>query len=128
MCIYLEAVAQGCSVKNVFLEISENSQENACTRVSLLINLPHACCLRHATLLKKRLWHKCVPVNFAKFLRTSFLKEHLRWLLLTIKILRDTVIRAYLCLKQNNKTANFMETITELKSVSCSILIKSFSE
>ena len=38
--------------------------------------------LRPATLLKKRLWHRCFPVNFAKFLRTSFLTEHLRWLLL----------------------------------------------
>ena len=27
---------------------------------------------RPATLLKKRLWHKCFPVNFAKFLRTPF--------------------------------------------------------
>ena len=25
------------------------------------------------TLLKKRLWYKCFPVNFAKFLRTPFL-------------------------------------------------------
>ena len=41
--------------------------------------------LRPATLLKKRLWHKCFPVNFAKFLRTPFLKEHLRWLLLFIE-------------------------------------------
>ena len=31
-----------------------------------------------ATLLKKRLWHRCFPVNFAKFLRTPFLTEHLR--------------------------------------------------
>ena len=35
-----------------------------------------------ATLSKKRLWHRCFLVNFAKFLRTLFLKEHLRWLLL----------------------------------------------
>ena len=28
--------------------------------------------LMSATLLKKRLWHRCFPVNFAKFLRTSF--------------------------------------------------------
>ena len=40
--------------------------------------------LRPATLLKKRLWHRCFPVNFAKFLRTSFVTEHLSWLLLTI--------------------------------------------
>ena len=35
-----------------------------------------------ATLLKKRLWHRCFPVNFAKFLRTPFFTEHLWWLLL----------------------------------------------
>ena len=29
-----------------------------------------------------RLWHRCFPVNFAKFLRTPFLTEHLWWLLL----------------------------------------------
>ena len=29
-----------------------------------------------ATLLKKRLWHWCFPVNFAKFLRTPFFTEH----------------------------------------------------
>ena len=28
-----------------------------------------------ATLLKKRLWQRCFPVNFAKFLRTPFLKN-----------------------------------------------------
>ena len=35
---------------------------------------------RPATLFKKRLWCKCFPVNFAKFLRTAFLTEHLWWL------------------------------------------------
>ena len=43
----------------------------------------HLCqSLRARTLLKKRLWHRCFPVNFAKFLRTPFLIEHLLWLLL----------------------------------------------
>ena len=37
--------------------------------------------LRPATLLKKRLWHRCFPVKFAKFLRTLFLTEHLQLLL-----------------------------------------------
>ena len=40
--------------------------------------------LRSATLLKKRLWHRGFPVNFAKFLRTPFVTEHLRWLLLYV--------------------------------------------
>ena len=35
--------------------------------------------LRPATLLKKRLWHRCFSVNFAKFLRTPFLTKQLRW-------------------------------------------------
>ena len=34
------------------------------------------------TLLKRNLWHRCFPVNFAKFLGTTFFTEHLRWLLL----------------------------------------------
>ena len=40
--------------------------------------------VRPETLLKKRLWHRCFPVNLAKFLRTPFHIEHLRWLLLVI--------------------------------------------
>ena len=35
---------------------------------------------RPATLLKKSLRRRCFPANFAKFLRTPFLTEHLRWL------------------------------------------------
>ena len=31
--------------------------------------------LRDATLLKKRLWHRCFPVNFANFVRASFLQN-----------------------------------------------------
>ena len=34
-----EAVAQRCSVKKVFLEILQNSQENTCARVSIFIKL-----------------------------------------------------------------------------------------
>ena len=46
--------------KKVFLlKISQNSQENVCIKDSL-------------TLLKKRPWHRCFPVNFAKILRNLF--------------------------------------------------------
>ena len=41
--------------------------------------------LRPATLLKKRLWHKRFPLNFAKFLVTLFFTENHRWLLLHIR-------------------------------------------
>ena len=39
-----EAVAQRCSVKKVFLEISQNSQENTCARASFLIKLQSWAC------------------------------------------------------------------------------------
>ena len=90
------------SVKKVLLKISQNSQENIFTRVSFVIKLqacrifPHSDCIRRDTiritpclplfipnagkygrpapLLKKRLWHRCFPVSFAKLL---FLKKFL---------------------------------------------------
>ena len=36
-----------------------------------------------ASLLKKRLWNRCFPVNFSTFLRTPLLTKHPWWLLLT---------------------------------------------
>ena len=47
-----------CSVNKVFLIISQNSQENTCTKVSFLIKL------------QAKVW--CFPVNFAKLLKTTF--------------------------------------------------------
>ena len=73
----MEALIQRCSVKKVFLEISQNSHANTCARVSLL---------------KKRLWHRCFPVNFVKSLRTPFLTEHLWWLFLKLIILISTFL------------------------------------
>ena len=40
--------------------------------------------LRPAALIKKRLWHRCFPVNIAKLLKTPFFIKHLRWLLLLL--------------------------------------------
>ena len=45
------------------------------------------CKKRRATLLKKRLWHRCFSVNFAKFLRTPFLQNTSGRLLLDISVL-----------------------------------------
>ena len=70
-------VARTCSVKKLFLEMSQDSQEKTCARVFFLIKLP-----RPVNLLKKRLWHRRFPVNSEKFLRTTFFIERLCWLLL----------------------------------------------
>ena len=64
----------------MLLKISQNSHDNTCARVSFSIYL------------KKRLWHKCFPWICAKFLRTSFLTEHLRWLLLRIRAAPSSTI------------------------------------
>ena len=60
---------RGGSVKNLLLEILQKRE---------------AFGFRSATLLKERLWQRCFLVNFAKFLRTHFLTEHLWWLLLDL--------------------------------------------
>ena len=62
-----EAVVRKCSVRKVFLQISKNSHENTCVRVSFLID--------SVNLFKKRLWYRCFPVNFAKFLGRPFLQK-----------------------------------------------------
>ena len=66
---FSEAAVQRYSVKTVFLG------------------------LRPATLLKRKLQHSCFPVNFAKFLRTPFFKEHLWWLLLTFVLFPSMGVR-----------------------------------
>ena len=85
---------------------------------------------RPATLLKKRLWSRCFPVSFVKFLRTPFLTEHLWWLLLKIpiddfqwfiEILLSTSIaflyfgRAFFLPPLSSRTFNLYETADERK-------------
>ena len=67
-----------CSIKKVFLKVLQNSQE---TPVSKSFFFNKAAGLSPATLLKKRLQHKCFSVNFAKFLRTPLLQNTSRRLL-----------------------------------------------
>ena len=57
-------------------------------------NLP-----RPATLLKKGLWNRCFPVNFTKFLRTPFLQNTSRRLLLDLIRIRFYInwIRPRIC-------------------------------
>ena len=58
-----EAVAQRWPVKKLFVNILQNSKENNCVIEFLFWKRePYW----------KKLWHRCFPVNFAKFLRTLF--------------------------------------------------------
>ena len=63
---------QRCSMKKgVLRNFTKFTGKHLCQ--SLLFNKVAG--LRPATLLKKRLWHRCFPMNFAKFLRTPFLQN-----------------------------------------------------
>ena len=72
-----EAVAQSCSVKkDVLRNFAKFTGKHLYQ--SLFFDK-----IAGRPLSKKRLWHRCFLVSFAKFLRTPFFTEHLRLLLLT---------------------------------------------
>ena len=62
---------QRCSIRGVIRNFTKFTRKHLCQ--SLFFNKVAG--LRPATLLKKRLWRRYFPVNFAKFLRTSFLQN-----------------------------------------------------
>ena len=68
---FTETIARRCSVRKAVLRhFAKFTGKHLCK--SLFFNKVAG--LRPATFLKKRLWDRCFPVNFAKFLRTPFLQ------------------------------------------------------
>ena len=68
-----------CSVtKDVLRNFAKFTGKHLCQR--LFFNKVAG--LRVTTLLRKKLWHRYFPVNFAKFLATAFLQNTSGWLLL----------------------------------------------
>ena len=59
--------------KKVFLEISQNSQENTCARVSFLINLPQTC-----NFIKKETLAQVFSCEFCEISKKTLFTEHLR--------------------------------------------------
>ena len=53
--------------KEVFLEVSQNSQENTCARVSFLIKMPAAC-----SFIKKETVTQVFSCEFGKFSKNTF--------------------------------------------------------
>ena len=70
---YKSTIKSNCVLLSCHVRVRSSRQELFCKK-GVLRNF--------AKFLKKRLWHRCFTVSFAKFLRTSFLTEHHRWLLL----------------------------------------------
>ena len=63
-----EAILQRCSVKKVFLEILQNSQQNTCARVSFLITLQAEVC----NFIKKETLAQVFSCEFCKISKTTF--------------------------------------------------------
>ena len=76
--IYRSSLLEVFCERGVLRNFAKFTGKHLCQRLSF----NKVAGLKPATLLKKRLWHRCFPVNIAKFLRTHFFTEHLRWLLL----------------------------------------------
>ena len=72
---YPEAATGSVLYKKVFLKISQNSKETPVPKPRCLIKLKAK---KPATFFKKRLWHRCFQVHFAKFLTSVFFAAHLR--------------------------------------------------
>ena len=61
-----EATTRGVLKKKIFLKILQNSQVNTCVGISFLIKLKSG---------ELRLWHRCFPMSFLKFLGVCFLQN-----------------------------------------------------
>ena len=87
-------------------------------RVAIAFRIIHQkCCmkkgLRPTTLLKKRFWHWCFPLNFAEFLRRPFLQNTCGRLLLCFMVLSTT----------RDSYRNISKTFTTGKSTVVSIIV-----
>ena len=95
--LYISNVIQLTTLSTT-LHYSVNYQKQMFFKMGILKNLAnftgkHLCwslfliklqAFQACNFIKKRLQHRCFPMKFAKFIRTPFLKEHLRWLLLKL--------------------------------------------
>ena len=94
---YSRSSHQRCSIKiGALKNIAKFTRKHLCQ--SLFFSKVTG--LRDTTLSKKRLWHRCFPVNFVKLLNITI--EHVWWLLLSLRHLK---------LRINFKTSNVLENL-----------------
>ena len=106
-----EVVVLRCSVEKMFLDITQNSQENTCGRVSFLIKLQAQAC----NFIQNQTLGQVFSCEFVKFLRATFFIEHLQWLLLsiqTIPVLLEfypLVVLSHIYIDQNSRISSLSE-------------------
>ena len=68
MCLHAVAVTRRCSVKQVLLEISQNSRENTCAKVCFLIKLQAEIC----NFIKTEILAQVFSCEFCKIFKNIF--------------------------------------------------------
>ena len=79
-----------CSVKKVFLEISQNSQENTCARVSLLIKLP----TKAWNFIKKETLTQVYSCEFCEISKSTFSYRTFPWVASDNKIFQNVKLHS----------------------------------
>ena len=69
---YKSTIKSSCILLSCHAHVRNSREEVLCKKDNIRSSA------EPATLLKKRFWHSCFPVNFAKFPRKLFLTEHFR--------------------------------------------------
>ena len=85
-------------VKKVFLKISQNLQENTCTRASFLIKL-QACRPEACNFITKETLTQVFSSKFCEIFKNTFFIEQLRWLLLNFSQARTPKAHSRFILK-----------------------------
>ena len=72
--VLIEAATEGVLQEKIFLEISQNSQENTCARFSFLIKSQGSAC----NFIKKEALGQMFSCKYCEISKITFLTEHLR--------------------------------------------------
>ena len=90
---------QRCSVKKGVLR---NFKKFTGKHLSQSLIFNKVAGLRPATLLKKRLWHRCFPVNFVELLKTLFLQNTSGRLLLKLDWSKRKMVAIWFRISEND--------------------------
>ena len=91
--------------------ISIIKESGGVLKIHMLQNSQENTCVGPATLLKKRLWHRCFPVNFEKFLRALFLQKTSGWLLLKNSYISWVIKRSWFKQKSPGLKPDWLQEI-----------------
>ena len=107
----IETVAQRCSVKKVFLEISQNSPENTCARVSILIKLqasgPEEIC-EICEIFENTFYYRTSPVAASKSHRRGLSNFVSMPRLCTIQNTSNSLAKAHLRIRFSQNSSQWL--------------------